>query len=254
MTSLASTSLLSAELLKLRTTRALYVAMAAVILWCLAGPLLVAWAPAGAKIPPLVPQTLAELIRGPARLAGGAVLLIGLLASAGEFRYGTVLTTRLAEPRSTRVLVAKAAALALVGLIVGIMLDLVAGGAGAILLSTHGVSVQPFGNGVPGVAVLVPVLLALHGALGVAIGSLLRNTTAAVGLTLMWVFVVEGILPLVLRLPEMGQWLPGGAVSQMLAPHTAVGQLGPVAAACVLVGYAVLLFVAGVAVDWAREP
>src|SRR5262245_431713 len=108
-------SLISAEMLKLRTTRALYVAVAVVILWCLAGPILFLVAPEGATVPTLVPQSLAELIRGPARLAGGAVLLIGLLATAGEFRYGTVLTTRLAEPHSTRVLLAKTAALAVVG-------------------------------------------------------------------------------------------------------------------------------------------
>ena len=247
------TSLISAELLKLRTTRALYVALAVVVLWALAGPLLVAWAPAGATIPTLVPESLAELIRGPARLAGGAVLLIGLLASAGEFRYGTVLTTRLAEPNGARVLAAKAAALALVGLAVGVMLDLVAGGAGGLLLATHHVSVQPLDHGIPGTALLVPALLALHGALGVAIGSLLRNTTAAVGLTLVWVFVVEGVLPQLLRLPDMGQWLPSGALADVLAPHTEVGQLGQLASAALLVGYVALLFAAAVALDWARE-
>ena len=247
------TSLISAELLKLRTTRALYVALALVVLWAVAGPLLVAWAPAGATIPALVPESLAELIRGPARLACGAMLLIGLLASAGEFRYGTALTTRLAEPNGTRVLAAKAAALGLVGLVVGILLDVVAGGAGGILLATHHVSVQPLGHGVPGVAVLVPALLALQGALGVAIGSVLRNTTAAVGLTLVWVFVVEGVLPVVLRLPAMGHWLPSGALADVLAPQAGVGQLDQLASAAVLVGYVVLLFVAAVAVDWARE-
>lgn len=246
-------SLISSELLKLRTTRAPYVAAAVVLLWAVAGPLLVAWNPAGATVPALEPASLAELMRGPARLAGGAMLLIGLLASAGEFRHGTVLTTRLAEPRSPRVLLAKTAALTGVGLAAGVLLDIVAGGAGAILLATHDVSVQPLANGVPRVAVLVPALMALHAALGVAIGSLLRNTAAAVGVTLMWAFVVEGILPLVLRQPAMGQWLPSGAVSQMLAAHTEPGQLAPVAAAALLAAYAAGLIAASVAADRARE-
>jgi ABC-2 type transport system permease protein len=246
-------SLISSELLKLRTTRAPYVALVVVLVWAVAGPVLVALNPAGATVPNLEPASLAELMRGPARLAGGAMLLIGLLASAGEFRHGTVLTTRLAEPRSTRVLLAKAAALTGVGLAAGVLLDIVTGGAGAILLATHDVSVQPLANGVPRVALLVPALMALHAALGVAIGSLLRNTAAAVGVTLMWAFVVEGILPLVIQQPAMGQWLPSGAVSQMLAAHTEPGQLAPAAAAALLAGYAAALFASSVALDRARE-
>jgi ABC-2 type transport system permease protein len=248
------TSLISAELLKLRTTRALYVALTLVVLWALAGPLLIAWAPRGANIPTLVPASLAELMRGPAQLAGGAVLLVGLLASAGEYRFGTVLTTRLTEPRATRVLVAKAAAMAVVGLGVGILLDAVAGGAGAVLLSTHHVDIEPFEHGVPGVALLVPAVLAVLGILGVAIGSLLRNTTAAVGVTLVWVFLVEGVLPVVLRVEHLGQWLPNGALADVLAPHVGVGQLGQAASAALLVGYVALLLVASIAVDWVREP
>ena len=62
--------------------------------------------PAGASMPTSSRPCWPSLLRGPARLAGAAVLLIGLLASAGEFGHGTVLTTRLAEPRSTRVLLA----------------------------------------------------------------------------------------------------------------------------------------------------
>jgi ABC-2 type transport system permease protein len=190
-------SLISSELLKLRTTRAPYVALVVVLLWAVAGPVMAALNPAGSTVPELEPASLAALMRGPLRLAGGAMLLIGLLASTGEFRHGTVLTTRLAEPRSTRVLLAKAAALTGVGLAAGVLLDIVAGGAAATLLVTHDTSVQPLANGVPRIALLVPALMALHAALGVAIGSLLRNTAAAVGVTLMWSFVVEGILPLV---------------------------------------------------------
>ena len=246
-------SLISAELLKLRTTRAPYVALVVVLVWALAGPVLAALNPAGATLPDLEPASLADLMRGPARLAGGAMLLIGLLASTGEFRHGTILTTRLAEPRSTRVLLAKAAALTGVGLAAGVLLDIVTGGAAATVLATHDVSVQPLDNGVPRVALLVPALMALHAAAGVAIGSLLRNSAAAVGVTLMWAFVIEGILPLVLRQPEMAHWLPSGAVTQMLAAHTEPGQLAPVSAAAVLAGYAVALFASTVALDRARE-
>lgn len=150
--------------------------------------MLVAIAPVGATVPDIQPESLAVLVRGPARLAGGAMLLVGLLAAAGEFTHGTVLTARLAEPHPTRVLAAKSIALALVGLAVGALLVVVALGSGALLLSSKDVSVEPLRHGTPGVCGLVVVLMMLHAVLGVAIGSLLRNTAAAVGVVLMWAF------------------------------------------------------------------
>ena len=94
----------------------------------------------------------------------------------------------------------------------------------------------------------------LHGLLGVAVGTLLRNTAAAVGAVLVWAFVVEGVVPVVTRRPEIGDWLPSGAVVQMLAERTPTGQLVPAAAAALLLGYTVALVAAGVAVDRVREP
>jgi len=40
----------------------------------------------------------------PRALAGGAVLLVGLLAAAGEFRHRTIFSARLTEPHTTRLL------------------------------------------------------------------------------------------------------------------------------------------------------
>ena len=117
-------SLVAAELLKVRTTRAVWVASAVVLAYAVLGPVLVVLAPAGASIPPIEPALLAESLRSPARLAGAAVLLIGLLCTTAEFGHGTVLTTRLAEPRSTRVLAAKLIAMALVA----VVLTVAAGG------------------------------------------------------------------------------------------------------------------------------
>ena len=115
-------SLVAAELLKVRTTRAAWVASALVLAYAVLGPVLMVLAPAGASIPPIEPALLAESLRTPARLAGAAVLLIGILGTTAEFGHGTVLTTRLAEPRSTRVLAAKLIAVALVAVVLTIVL------------------------------------------------------------------------------------------------------------------------------------
>lgn len=245
-------SLVSAELLKLRTTPSLWVASAVVVVVALTVPVIVILSPSGVDIPRLTPDALADLMRAPAKLAGGAVLLVGLLAAAGEFRHHTVLTTRLVEPRRGRVLGAKLLAIAVVGLTVGVLAELVSGVAGAAVLSVNDVAVEPLSHGVPGLAVTVPLLIALHGLAGVAVGALIRGTAGAVGATLVWVFVVEGIIPLVTRSPGMVHWLPGGTVSQILATETPPGQLTPVAAGALLLGYVAGLLAATAVLDSRR--
>lgn len=246
-------ALMAAELLKLRTTRALWVATAAVVASALVVPVLVAVGPDGVTIPELTPASLAELLRAPASLTGGAVLLVGLLASAGEFRHHTVLTTRLVEPRPLRVLAAKMLAMGAVGLAVGVLVEVVAGAGGAVALSIKGVEVEPLSHDVPRVAATVPLVLALHGLAGVAVGSLIRSTAGAVGASFLWVFVVEGIVPVVTRRPEIGHWLPGGAAQDALALERAAGAPAPWAAGALLAGYIAVLVVAAAALDTRRE-
>jgi hypothetical protein len=74
-------------------------------------------------------------------------------------------------------------------------------------------------------------MIALQGILGVAIGALLRNTAAAVGATLVWAFIIEGILPVVINQPHLTNWLPSGAIREITSSHTPPGQLVPVVAA-----------------------
>ena len=246
-------ALIAAELLKLRTTRALWVATTVAAAFALLVPVLVALRPDGVTIPELTPGSLADLLRAPAQLGGGAMLLVGLLASAGEFRHHTILSTRLVEPRRGRVLAAKMLAIGAVGLVVGVLVEVIAGIGGAVALSVNEVAVEPLSHGVPRVTATVPLLLALHGLAGVAVGALVRSTAGALGATLLWVFVIEGIVPVVTRRPEIGHWLPGGAVQDLVATETAAGALGPWAAAVLLVGYIGALVLATAVLDTRRE-
>ena len=247
-------SLVAAELLKVRTTRAVWVASAVVLAYAVLGPVLVVLAPPGASVPPIEPALLAESLRSPARLAGAAVLLVGLLSTTAEYGHGTMLTTRLAEPRSTRVLSAKLLAMTVVAVVVTVVLAAVSAGATAVLLASRGVAVAPLDADVPRYALALLAIVVLHALLGVAVGTLLRTTAGAVGAVLVWAFVVEGVVPVVTRRPELVDWLPSGAVVQVLAERTAPGQLVPAAAAALLLGYTVALVAAGVVVDRVREP
>jgi ABC-2 type transport system permease protein len=246
-------ALIAAELLKLRTTRSLWVSTTVVAVFALVVPVLVALRPDGVTIPELTPASLADLLRAPAQLSGGAMLIVGLLASAGEFRYRTVLGTRLVEPRQARILTAKVLAMGAAGLAVGVLVELVAGTSGAVALSVNDVTVAPLSHDVPRVAATVPVLVALHGFAGVAVGTVVRSTAGAMGATLLWVFVVEGVVPVVTRRPDIGHWLPGGAAREMVATEAVAGAPGSGVAAALLAGYIGVLVLAAWALDTRRE-
>jgi ABC-2 type transport system permease protein len=246
-------SLITAEMFKLRTTRMLAVCVGVVVLFAATLPIF-AGAVAGHRgEPALEPSSLADFLRSPAQLSGAAVLLVGLLAAAGEFRHRTIVSARLAEPRTTRLLAAKVVTLAAVGVVVGLAMDLVATAVGALVLARHHVAVEPLAHGVPRLAVVLPAVIALQGVLGVAVGALLRNTAAAVGATLVWAFVVEGVVPVVTGQPHVTNWLPSGAIHEVIVGRGQAGQLPTVAAAAVLVAYAAVLITATVVLDRVRE-
>jgi hypothetical protein len=151
------------------------------------------------------------------------------------------------------VLAAKLMTMGILGLAVGVAIDLLTLAESAVVFNQEGVAFEPATRGVVQVALVAPLILALHGLFGVAIGSLLRNTAAAVGATLVWAFVVEGIIPVVTSSPETVNWLPTGLVKEILQAHTPAGQLGPLAAAGVLLGYGIALVGSTVALDRRRE-
>jgi ABC-2 type transport system permease protein len=245
--------LIAAEMLKLRTTRTLAVCLGVVVAYAAALPIFGGAVAGHRGEPALTPSSLADFLRAPAQLTGGAVVLIGLLAAAGEFRHRTIFSARLEEPRATRLLAAKVITLAVVGLAVGLVMDIVATGLGALVLTGHHIAIEPLAHDLPKLALILPAVIALQGILGVAIGALLRNTTAAVGATLVWAFIVEGIIPIITNQPHLTNWLPSGAIREVTSTHTPAGQLAPIAAAAVVLGYAAVLLTATVILDRTRE-
>jgi len=241
--------LLSAELLKLRTTRALYVAVTVALAFAAALPFIIGSMAGTGDVEELSVRSLLELARAPVQLAGGAVLLVGLFASAGEYRHRTVLLTRLAAPHTGRLLVAKLGAVALVGAAVGVAIDLLTLGAGAVVLHQHDARFSPGSNDVPRVLLLVPVVLALYAVFGLAVGAVLRSTAGAVGAVLVWAFVIEGVLPAVTGSPHLADRLPSGAFKALL--HH--GAVPPASAGALLAAYAVVLVAAAAVMERRRE-
>jgi ABC-2 type transport system permease protein len=240
-------NLIHAELLKLRTTRMIYgLAFAALVFAPISVISAITSAGKSGGAPSL---TTGEGIRN-VMSAGSSgaivVLVIGILIMAGEFRHSTVTSTFLVSPKRGRVVGAKIVASALVGVgiaIVSAALTLVilvpwlASKHIHLHLLSHNVGVTLLG----GIAAMT-----IYAAVGVGVGSLIRNQTAALLAALAWVLVIESLL--VGFVPEVGKWIPGGAAAALTgeANRAASGGMLPMwAGALLFAGYGLVFAVGG---------
>lgn len=231
-------SLVRIELLKLRTTPAVFVALSLALFLTLASVLttiLIAGQPGTAPVGSVenVSQLLAIGV-----VTSFSMLILGVMLSAGEDRHRTSRGTYLAEPRRGRVLVAKLLTAAIVGVLGGAVifgLDLVIA---LPVYAARGVHHLPVN--VVALWTGTTLLTACFGLLGVALGALTRNTVAAIIGALVWAAVIElsFLQPL---FPSLGMWLPTGAAVSLTTATDHSALLPPGIAALVLIGWATLV-------------
>jgi ABC-2 type transport system permease protein len=211
------TRLIRSELAKLRTTRTTPVLLAAMVGFAIITVIFVVTVSGTQGNPPLDADSLRHIVAAPSRGVSGAMLLVGILALAGEFRHQTITQTFLVTPDRGRVVAAKLAAGALVGLVFAAVSTVAVLAVGLPWLIAKGVPIQVTGAVGQKVAGVLAAA-ALSGLLGVAVAALVRNQVAAVVSALLWMLVIEGILPAVLRAPTLPMWLPGGAAAALTDP------------------------------------
>jgi ABC-2 type transport system permease protein len=95
----------------------------------------------------------------------------------------------------------------------------------------------PLDGGVVRVAAGFVLSTALFGALGVAVGALIRNQTGAVIAALVWLLTVEGLLANVMGSTSVVRWLPAAAGAAMV--HSGTDALPGWTAAMVFTTYVV---------------
>lgn len=159
----------------------------------------------------LTPTSDEALLDAMHSAGAGSILVVvaGIIAMAGEFRFGQADQTFLSFPRRSGVVWAKAAVLSGVGAVFGITACVVGLATTAIWLQTQGAAL-PLGREVIWLTAIGAVASAVaYGVLGVALGAASRNQVPAVVATLAWFIVLE---PIVLQISTAaGRWLPGNA-------------------------------------------
>jgi ABC-2 type transport system permease protein len=235
-----------AELVKLRTTRMFYgsaLTALAFIPVSLALAIQTAGQPGGS--PALNTSRGIRHVMSAASAGTTVVLIIGILVMAGEFRHNTATSTFLVNPDRKRVVGAKLAASTLVGAALAAVASILTVAIATPWLATKNVHVTVLSADVGLVLLGAMLATALNAMVGVGLGSLIRNQTAAVAVALVWGLIVEGIL--VNFVPEIGRWLPGGAVTALTGYSTPNHGLLPMwGAALLLTGYGLALAGAGI--------
>ena len=189
------TALLSAELIKLRTTRT-FAGMAGAALGLsllIAG--LIAGFDDGADGRELLDNNGASLF----------ILLLGAIGITGEWRHRTITSSLLAAPDRMRFLVAKVVAYAAAGVVLAAVVTVVVAVVTTGILSSRDLPTADLADVLDALWRNV-VLAALGGGLGVAFGSIVRNQAGALVALVVLSFFVE---PVVMALePDVGKYLP----------------------------------------------
>jgi ABC-2 type transport system permease protein len=237
-------ALLRSELLKLRTTRTFFLLVSAALLLSL----LVSGLAAA-----LVQQPTEQDVRDFVFADASAIFILSLavVGMTGEWRHRTITGTFLAVPDRARLLAAKVLAYAIAGAVLAAIVNVAVIGLGTAILSGRGEVTLPLAE-LAGLFWRQLVVAAAFGAMGVAVGALVRQQAAAIVLVLVVLFVVEPTLLGVA--PDVGRFGPLlGAPSAFVGSVDDDELLGELAGFGVMVAWVAVLVAAAWAVLRERD-
>jgi ABC-2 type transport system permease protein len=192
--------LISAELFKLRTTRAFY----ALAIGALGFTLLVTSLGAIFDEEGLV---LGDVMMV-AFFTQLITLVIGILCITNEFRHGTITPTLLVSPVRPRLVLAKVVASLLVGLVLGLAACGIIAGVVALDGGDSDEALKLIAGGA--------ILAGVYAVLGVGLGAIIRNQVGAIIGALVYLLLLEGLIGLVPGIDDVLPIYGLGGTSQSL--------------------------------------
>jgi ABC-2 type transport system permease protein len=135
--------------------------------------------------------------------------LAGAIAITAEIRYGTIRPTFLVTPRRGPVIAAKLAVSGMVGIVIGLVAEILMAADAAVAYAARGIDNQLTGGDYLQLLAGGATAAALWAAAGVGIGALVRNQVGALVGLCAWMFLVESVSESFV--PDFGRLLPGGA-------------------------------------------
>ncbi|WP_255579509.1 ABC transporter permease [Cryobacterium sp. PAMC25264] len=190
-------------------------------------------------------------------------VLLGALASTGEFRHQTLTPTFLATPRRARVLGAKTIALFVVGAAFGVVALAASVGVGALVFNGFGIDPLLADSATWALIGRTVVAMALWAVIGVGLGVLVPSQVASIVIVLAFTQFVEPLLRFASSFTQVtadvGKFLPGAASDALVGASffTLASPGGAVLASwqggLVLLAYGLLATGFGYLVSWKRD-
>jgi ABC-type transport system involved in multi-copper enzyme maturation permease subunit len=195
-------------------------------------------------IPPVGNPEYEELALSVGSQASILLLILGIIGMTQEYRHRTATPTFLTTPRRNQVVTAKLLAYGLVAvpfslviLAVNVLVVVIYAGARGDAPSLSGDNLQTLAA-----SLLVLVVFSI---IGVGVGALLRNQVGAIVGSLVYLFVVEGIVSSVGAIRGIYKWLPGGAVQSITTDFETPGLLDAWQGGLLLLGYGLVFALLG---------
>jgi ABC-2 type transport system permease protein len=241
-------SALRSEWIKASTVRV----NAAILSFALVAGLLVSWAVATFVTDEVL--VVAQVGFYWTSVTGMLAAIAGVLLFGSEVQHGTLAAAITARPSRWIIALAKTVTAATLGLVIGAT-GLVAGFSGAVLAGLDAGDTSALAATISWALLFTT----LSGVLGLGIGMVVRNSTAAIGGLLVWGFVVENLLNLFLPV-EVARFLPFFAGNKLLAyandfdtPAAIAVALTRSESALVFGGYAGLALLVGTVLLYRRD-
>lgn len=171
------------------------------------------------------------------------ILVLGILAFANEYRYGTIVPSLAAAPIRFELLGAKLIVLGGFGLVLGAIVTLASTVTGLTVLSLIGQPVSVFDGEIPRAIAGTVGFYGICAALGVGVGVLARQPTIAIGVLVPWALFGEKALGSFL--PNLASYLPFTAGAQLYAVTTKGEPLDPGVGAALFLTWTALVLVVG---------
>ena len=144
-----------------------------------------------------------------------AMLVLGIVASGGEYRHRTIIPAMLITPRRGALVTAKAIAIAIAGVVLtGLTFGL---GLAAVVGELHAHGLHHLPPGTTGMFAGSVAAAVLFGLIGVALGYITRSTVAAVVGAVGWVLFAE-LAILDTLAPRLSNWLISGTATVLTNP------------------------------------
>jgi ABC-2 type transport system permease protein len=147
----------------------------------------------GPQMPPSPDNTAVGALTGGVRFAGVIVIAFACMMITGEYSTGMIRSTLAAQPRRSVAFAAKAAVAGLVAILIGVVSDVVTYLVSLPLLPRdRRIDLLQWTNLRPLIGMVL--FLLMWTVLALAVGTLLRNTAAAIVVLLCWFFVIENLI------------------------------------------------------------